>query len=136
MNLGNVHFEGWDCIAQLHYYANGRAAIKLIDRNNADPIAIATVNIPEVQLQRGHVLVKQTGIYASIPAELQRAGIIGEAVREYDAGMVAGYAAECPLLVGGGVVSWHGVEFQKRFEETDREAADRLDHEAGGKGEA
>jgi hypothetical protein len=47
-----------DVVIQLHKYSNGRPAIQLIDAEDGEPYATATVNIPDVLLLDNEVLVK------------------------------------------------------------------------------
>jgi len=41
-----------------HYYSNGRTALRAVDCDTGEPIAMLTVNIPEITLEPGQVLIK------------------------------------------------------------------------------
>lgn len=47
-----------DVVIQLHKYSNDRPVIQLIDAEDGEPYATATVNIPDVLLLDNEVLVK------------------------------------------------------------------------------
>ena len=47
-----------DVVIQLHKYSNGRPVIQLVDAEDGEPYATATVNIPDVLLLDNEVLVK------------------------------------------------------------------------------
>ena len=53
-----VHFKDWKCYALGDYYANGRKAISLVDVIDGEPIATATVNLPDIDLPNDTVFVK------------------------------------------------------------------------------
>jgi hypothetical protein len=54
-----VTFKEWECILVPRYYSNGRKAISLVsDDDMREPIAVATVNLPEVPMDDDHVAIK------------------------------------------------------------------------------
>jgi len=48
--MARVKFLDWDCDVLLKKYANGRNAIELVDLYDGQRVAIATVNLPDVDL--------------------------------------------------------------------------------------
>jgi hypothetical protein len=53
-----IRFLKWDCILSFAKYPNGRTAIRLIDKHDGSPIAMATLNMPEIALADNEILVK------------------------------------------------------------------------------
>lgn len=93
-----VNFEGTVCNVTVETYAEGhRTAIELVDAATGDHFATATVNVPEVPLSEGEVLVKDYNENAGILAALQRAGILEPTGRVVPVGFAA--VAVCRLLV-------------------------------------
>ena len=41
-----------------HHYSNGRLAIRAVDCDTGEPIATLTVNMPEIFLEPGEILIK------------------------------------------------------------------------------
>ena len=71
-----VHFKGWECNLEFSKYSNGRTAITLIDAKTNEPIAKATINIPEVPLFPDEVIIKDHDENEGMVAALIKAGII------------------------------------------------------------
>lgn len=45
-----IKFKDWDCVIVKHRYQdNNRIALQLIDAENGEPIAMATVNLPQIE---------------------------------------------------------------------------------------
>jgi hypothetical protein len=53
-----VRFAGTECRLKLSRYSNDRVAIHLVDAANEDPVATATVNIPDEPLLPDQVFIK------------------------------------------------------------------------------
>ena len=53
-----VRFKQWDCIIGKGKYGNGRIALQLIDANDGSMVAVATVNLPDVELNPGEIIIK------------------------------------------------------------------------------
>ncbi len=73
--MKQVHFLEWTCNVSLLQYPNGRTAIQLY-AEDGEPIATATVNVPNYPLGEGEVLIKDYAENAGILASLSNAGII------------------------------------------------------------
>lgn len=53
-----VRFKEWVCELQFGKYPNGRTAIELVDYKTYEPIATATVNVPEIVLAENEIIIK------------------------------------------------------------------------------
>lgn len=53
-----IQFKQWESDLVVGHYSNGRIAIELIDPEDGEPIAVATVNIPEVHISDDEVIIK------------------------------------------------------------------------------
>jgi len=92
-----VSFKSWDCHVKFGQYANGRIAIRLVGAHDGEPIATATVNVPEISVEHGNVLVKDYSENEGMLDALVHAGIVSPPVKEWYAEYVEFY--ECKLLV-------------------------------------
>ena len=97
--MKTVSFIGHSCIINFGYYKGGRTAIMLNDDCDMEPIAIATVNIPECHLEEGEVLIKNWSENKGILDVLAKAGIIEDTGRTYPTGFCE--ANICKLLYKG-----------------------------------
>ncbi len=79
-----VHFRGCDYEVEQRTYANGRPALVLVDLQEREDAAVATVNLPDVPLGPGEAFIKDYSENQGMLAALERAGIVqatGESVR-------------------------------------------------------
>jgi len=92
-----ISFKSWNCFLSLGYYGAGnRLAIQLLsDEENADkgvfygePIAVATVNIPEVPLKENELIIKDYSENSGMLDALKKFGFISETKREITSGFV------------------------------------------------
>ena len=81
--MKSINFMGYQCIATVAKYGNGRTAIQLIDSRDYEPIATATVNIPQVPLDPDEVIIKNYSENEGIESPLIQAGIIGDKPLRY-----------------------------------------------------
>lgn len=72
-----VHFKTWKCVPIIRHYSNGAIAVQLVHHEEGDPIATATVNIPDTILPEGDILIKNWSENAGIYQALYSAGYIG-----------------------------------------------------------
>lgn len=72
----NVKFHDWDCVIVRGKYSNGRPSIQLFDSTTNEPIATATVNLPEVPLKEDQVIIKDYSENQGMYDCLRDAGII------------------------------------------------------------
>jgi hypothetical protein len=87
-----VKFKNWVCKMQIGCYSNKRVAIALIDAENYEPIATATVNLPEVKLKSDETIVKDYSENEGMLKALTDVGIVTKVVRRVRTGYV-----ECPV---------------------------------------
>ena len=92
----NVKFMEWDCEVQFAHYSNGRTGIRLIDQVDGEPIATATVNLPNEPLGEGEVIVKDYSENAGMLKALMDAGIVSAPSRYVSSGFIT--APVCILL--------------------------------------
>lgn len=80
--MTTVQFKDWTCTVMKHRYANGRVALCLVD--DEGPVATATVNLPDADLGKNQVLVKDWSENRGMMAALIEAGVVkpnGETIR-------------------------------------------------------
>lgn len=94
-----VKFKEWDCVVVLGKYANNRTAILLKDENDGEPVATATVNLPDNFLQEGYVHIKEWSENSGITADLEKAGIVKSTGLRIPVGPYGSYAILCKLLI-------------------------------------
>lgn len=92
-----VLFKDWKCRVIKKSYNNGRVALQLVDSITGESVAIATVNLPDVYVQRGTVLIKNWSENEGVLKALQEAGVIGESMGEVPTGFVVAHV--CKLLI-------------------------------------
>jgi hypothetical protein len=80
-----------------HKYANGRTALTLVDADDGEQVACATVNLPEQQLAPGEVFVKTWSENEGMLDFLLKNRIVEDMGREVPTGYVT--ARVCKLLV-------------------------------------
>lgn len=72
-----VKFKKWNCIVEkTMYQSNDRTCLELTQVETGEPIAVATVNVPEYNLPDGHVLIKDYSENEGIAEALVNAKII------------------------------------------------------------
>jgi hypothetical protein len=91
-----VIFKKWQCNVLLKQYSNNRTAITLEDADG-EPIATATVNLPDEPLEKDEVFIKNWSENEGMLDVLITAGIIGPVIEEVPTGFVK--AQKCKLLI-------------------------------------
>lgn len=71
-----VKFKDWDCVIEFHQYPNLRTALLLRDAETGEPIAKATINVPEQPLDDNEVIIKSYDENEGMLDTLVRAKII------------------------------------------------------------
>lgn len=94
---GKIKFKQWTGVIEKGEYSNGRTALELIDPKNGESILVATVNIPEEEIEKDEVIIKNYSENEGILPVLVKAGVIGEPIRTVQAGFTKAYV--CKLLV-------------------------------------
>jgi len=84
-----VKVFGIDCVIELRRYPDsGRLAMTLMDKETREEMAVATVNMPEIFLQSGEVLVKTWSENQGVLEALQEAGVVVPTGLTYRSGFV------------------------------------------------
>jgi hypothetical protein len=97
-----VKFDGFDCLVHYgRYEKNDRTYMILIDKDNGELVADATINMPEIDVPEGSVLVRNE---KDMIEALVRAGIVSKPSGWVDEPEDK-YAAICKLLVKEGPAS-------------------------------
>ncbi len=86
--LAKVKFLDWDCDVLLQKYANGRKALELADTYDGSRVAIATVNLPDVNLAHDEVIIRNYSETEGMLETLITAGIIEQTGRTVASGFV------------------------------------------------
>jgi hypothetical protein len=78
-----IKFKQWKCTLEYAEYSNGRTAITLIGTGEklGEPIAVATVNMPDNHMEEGEVAIKDYAENDGVLLALQKAGIVSEPKR-------------------------------------------------------
>jgi len=88
-----VKFKEWMCYLIFDRYKNNdRTAIMLHEIDTNEPIAVATVNLPQVPLNDNQVIIKDYSENEGMLLTLVMAGIISEPIAVAKSGFV-----ECPV---------------------------------------
>ena len=84
-----IQFKTYKCkVSYSKYISNQRISITLVDYDDDYPIAVATVNIPEENLDYNEVAIKNWSENEGILQTLIDAGIINKPHRQVDIGFV------------------------------------------------
>lgn len=84
-----IQFKTYKCkVSYSKYITNQRISITLVDYDDDYPIAVATVNIPEENLDYNEVAIKNWSENEGILQTLIDAGIINKPHRQVDIGFV------------------------------------------------
>ncbi len=97
MQPKTIMFRGNRLAVVYGRYANNRQAIRLVDAETGEPYLVATVNIPEVDIQEDEVLIKDYSENAGILPALESAGIVQSTDQLVATGYV--HVTVCKLLV-------------------------------------
>ncbi len=82
-----MEFMGETCTVVRAQYPNGRTALRLVSVTG-EPLAMATVNIPEVELDADLVIIKDHSENAGMVDALVAGGIVSEPVSLVEAPFV------------------------------------------------
>lgn len=87
-HVKRVMFDGFSCMLEFGEYENGRTAIQLIDFEDGSLVADATVNIPEYNLPKGHVIIKDYSENEGMLDALMKANVVGKPVAYAESGFI------------------------------------------------
>lgn len=85
--MKEVQFQQWKCLLEIGQYNNGRTALSLIEKDTGEPIAKATINIPDVNISEGDVFIKNYSENAGMLDALIEAKVIFPPFRCEEVGM-------------------------------------------------
>lgn len=97
--MKTIKFKEWTCVLEYAEYGNRRTAISLIGAPGTEyegqPIAVATVNLPDEELAEGNVFIKDYSENEGIYDCLIDAGVIEKRIRFVVSGHII--VPECKL---------------------------------------
>ena len=93
----NVTFNDSECTLDYAFYENGRTALLLLDATDGQPVATASVNIPEVPLEDDEIAIKDYSENEGMYNVLNAAGVISQPVSFIENGFVV--IPVCKLLL-------------------------------------
>ena len=89
MSINNIiSFWGNKCKVHIAQYSNKRIALELLDINDNTSIAIATVNLPNIDLQKDEVAIKNYSENEGILDILINAEIISKPLYSVKSGFI------------------------------------------------
>lgn len=91
----NVRFKEWDCVVFVGVYESGRIALQLFDAKDMEPVATATVNLPDAPLEEYEVLIKDYSENEGMVDALVKAGLVTDTTKRVPTGFAA--ASVCQL---------------------------------------
>lgn len=92
----HVMFRGWKCrVERASYGGTNRIALQLTDVEDGSPVAIATVNMPELHLAADQVLIKDYSENEGMLALLVGAAVVSPPLREVQLRYVTLYVCRC-----------------------------------------
>lgn len=91
-----VKFKRWICFLELGIYPNGRKAIELIDAKNGESVLVATINVPEVQINDDEVIIKNYSENEGILEALIKSNVISSPIKTIQTGFIT--APICKLI--------------------------------------
>lgn len=89
--IGTVTFLDWKCTVWKTTYTNGRIALFLTDDTDGEPVATASVNLPEEVISEGeatHTFIKDYSENEGILEVLFDAGYISPVIRSVNSGWI------------------------------------------------
>ena len=79
-------YAEYDVVVIFERYQNNRIAIELVDKNDGEPICMATVNIPEAPLADNEIIIKNYSENEGVLEFLQKNSYVGKTLRMVQAG--------------------------------------------------
>lgn len=75
-NTKTIEFSGYTCRIMWGKYGNGRLALQLLDDEDWSPVAVASVNLPDVYMAPDEMAVKDWSENEGMLDALMEAGIV------------------------------------------------------------
>ena len=88
-----MRYKEWNVTIYKGRYSNGRVALELIDADDGEGIATATVNIPEESLNEGEAFIKDYSENEGMLAWLIKNKLAEDTGRRVQSGWV-----QCPVV--------------------------------------
>jgi len=92
-----IVFKEWKCKLVFRQYGNQRIAIELIEVGTNEPIAVATVNLPNIPMKDNEIAIKDYSENETMLDVLISAGVVSKPIREVQTGYVT--IPICELLI-------------------------------------
>jgi hypothetical protein len=86
-------YETYNVRLKFAKYNNGRTAIELIDVEDGCPVMMATVNLPETDLNEDEIIIKNYSENEGVLEFLIENGIVGNPLRTVSSGWIT-----CPVV--------------------------------------
>lgn len=86
--LKTVIFSDEECVVEIFAYRNKRKAIQLTVKETGEPMATASVNIPEIEMSEDEVAIKDYAENEGVLMALVAANVISAPVRFLTNGIV------------------------------------------------
>lgn len=91
-----VEFRGWTCrVERASYGGTDRIALPLYAVDDGSPVAVATVNLPELALAADEVIVKDYSENEGLLELLVAAEVVSPPLRELQSGYVTLHVCRC-----------------------------------------
>jgi hypothetical protein len=91
-----VEFHGWACrVERASYGGTDRIALPLYAVEDGSPVAVATVNLPELALGADQVVIKDYSENEGMLELLVASGVVSPPLREVQSGYVTLYVCQC-----------------------------------------
>jgi hypothetical protein len=87
--MTTIKFRDWDCVIEKSKYTNGRPALILNDAHDGEQIAVATVNLPNVQCRPNQVFIKDYSELEGLLEALEAAGVLKATGQTVSSGYVS-----------------------------------------------
>ena len=88
--IATIQFARWECNVFKRYYDQGRIALQLTTVTG-EPVATATINLPEQPLAKDEVFIKDWSENEVMYYALHKAGVVGTILDEIPTGFVKAY---------------------------------------------
>ena len=93
-----VQFKEWDCILETAIYQEGSPALCLIDANDGEPVATASVFLIDKPLEKGQIYIKESSENEGMTQALVDAGVV-KVIRTETIGGHGALVVLCELLI-------------------------------------
>ena len=87
--MKTVLFQGFICTINFATYGNGRKAIQLMDADDGCPVATASINLRDVDMDDDEIAIKDYSENAGMFNVLSMAKVISDPVRFVSSGFVS-----------------------------------------------